>query len=734
MSGSRALRLGAWTTPVIVSILLGFAGYWLLFSTFMVYDDEGYILLSLKNFYIHGGLYDKVYTQYGPIPYLWYGALHQLFGLPFDNVGGRWITLLNWLLTCAACAGLVGRLTRSAVWTTFTFAGTFTQLWVMTSEPIHPGGLICFIVATAVFLGSEALRSRRLVGFAVITAVASGALLLTKINVGIFFLGAVVSWLVVNSAPSSRARLATGIVAAGCVLLPFALMQALIHERWVQQFAFVFASAALGTIFTGKLTAAPAIGLRAVAISASVLAVAIALPIVIVLSSGTTFEGLLEGVILGPLRHPGVYFFPMRWNTGTVLTSVVSLAGCLVVIRNWESAKVRLWVAWVRFFVVAVFLFTPLQFIPVSMAAWTMSYGLSLAWLFVPPVSDKTSASIRFWLSLVLVFQSLHVYPIAGSQVNWATFLWIPLIALGLHDALPSLCAAVNRFSTWFRGMSLIAILVVVVFMSGNLLRIGWNSYHRNPRLGLTGAESLRLTNDQTYTLRTIDENLRAHASLLFSFPGLYSANLWTGLSTPTLSNVTHWFSLLSLSRQQEIIERLAHSPEAAMLVQRDLLDYLARTGFKTEGPLHDWVLQHFEKSVAFGGYEIWVRRGRSIAAFSTARPEPDSPGVLQTLTLTIQSAKKPVSRIDLCNIDQPNLPLISFGSDNAHVNITSCGMDGRPAPDQTSKMGFPFSSSGPALVRLSFSPIQVSSGFNRLLLVLRDSSGNAVQELLVLE
>jgi hypothetical protein len=250
------------------------------------------------------------------------------------------------------------------------------------------------------------------------------------------------------------------------------------------------------------------------------------------------------------------------------------------------------------------------------MAAWTMSYGLSLAWLFVPPVSDKTSASIRFWLSLVLVFQSLHVYPIAGSQVNWATFLWIPLIALGLHDALPSLCAAVNRFSTWFRGMSLIAILVVVVFMSGNLLRIGWNSYHRNPRLGLTGAESLRLTNDQTYTLRTIDENLRAHASLLFSFPGLYSANLWTGLSTPTLSNVTHWFSLLSLSRQQEIIERLAHSPEAAMLVQRDLLDYLARTGFKTEGPLHDWVLQHFEKSVAFGGYEIWVRRGRSIAAF----------------------------------------------------------------------------------------------------------------------
>jgi hypothetical protein len=728
------LRLGAWTTPVIVSILLGFAGYWLLFSTFMVYDDEGYILLSLRNFFLHGELYDKVYTQYGPIPYLWYGTLHQLFGLPFDNVGGRWITLLNWFLTCAACAGLVGRVTRSAIWTTFTFAGTFTQLWVMTSEPIHPGGLICCIIATAVLLGSEALRSRRLVGFAAITAAASAALLLTKINVGIFFLGAVVSWLVVNSAPSSRARLATWIVAGGCVLLPFALMQALIHERWVQQFALVFAIAALGTLFTGKLIADPTVGLRVGTIFALVLAVAIALPIIVILSCGTSLQGLVEGIIRGPLRHPGVYFFPMRWSAGTILTSFGSLACCIGVIRNWESAKVRLGVAWARFLVVAIFLSTPLQLIPVSMAAWTMSYGLSLAWIFVLPVSDKPSASIRFWLGLVLIFQSLHVYPIAGSQVNWATFLWIPLIALGLHDALPSLCASVNRFSGWFRGTTLTVILVIVVFMSGNLLRIGWSGYHRNPRLGLAGAESLRLSNDLTYTLRTINENLRAHASLLFSFPGLYSANLWTELSTPTLSNATHWFSLLSAGRQEEIIERLAQSPEAAMLVQRDLLDYLARSGFRTDGPLHDWVMQHFEKSVSFGGYEIWVRRGRSIAAFSTARPEAGPHGVLQTLTLTLQSTKMPVSRIDLCNIDQPDSPLISFGPENAHVSITKCGMDGRLSPDQTSRTGFPFSSTGPALVRLSFSPIQVSSSFSRLLLVLRDSSGNAVKELLVLE
>ena len=55
---------------VVLAAALAIAGYWLLFTTFMVYDDEGYVLLSLKNFAAHGALYDKVYTQYGPFFYV----------------------------------------------------------------------------------------------------------------------------------------------------------------------------------------------------------------------------------------------------------------------------------------------------------------------------------------------------------------------------------------------------------------------------------------------------------------------------------------------------------------------------------------------------------------------------------------------------------------------------------------------------------------------------------------
>ncbi len=38
-----------------------------MFGGFMGYDDEGYMLVALKGFVNHGELYDRVFTQYGPV-------------------------------------------------------------------------------------------------------------------------------------------------------------------------------------------------------------------------------------------------------------------------------------------------------------------------------------------------------------------------------------------------------------------------------------------------------------------------------------------------------------------------------------------------------------------------------------------------------------------------------------------------------------------------------------------
>ena len=121
---------------------LGTCGYWLLFTQFMVYDDEGYVLWSLHNYFQDGGLYTNVYSQYGPFLYAFYHAIHALFGITFDNETGRLLTLSYWLAATGLAGVFTWKQTRSTFATLTAIALTFGSLLVMINEPIHPGGCL----------------------------------------------------------------------------------------------------------------------------------------------------------------------------------------------------------------------------------------------------------------------------------------------------------------------------------------------------------------------------------------------------------------------------------------------------------------------------------------------------------------------------------------------------------------------------------------------------------------
>lgn len=728
-------RALSWTALAGLAVVLVVAGFWLLFSTFLIYDDEGYVLLSLKNFSLHGGLYDRVYSQYGPFIYLLYDGLHRVFGFAFTNTTGRWITLVNWFGTAVICATLVARQTRSTLWTAFTLAGVFTYLWVMINEPVHPGGLLALLVALGAWLGAEAWAADRIERFAVLSALVGTALAFTKINVGVFFLGAAFTWLAVNTTPPRHGHMLTWLVAAGCAVLPFGLMHSLFDAPWVRLFALVFTGGALALLLAARSVARPVVTLRTWAWFAGALLGATALIAAGALARGTSLRGLLDGVVLEPMKHPGVYFFPMNWRVGTGLLALASLA-----LAAWAARADRLrspafhhFVAAARLAAGGVFLCSPLQIIPTSLAAWGMCYGVTLAWLFVLPLrDDRRGAPVRAWVALVLVFQFLHAYPVAGTQINWGTYLWVPLLALGLHDAAPVWRSWFGQGSLWAGLAGTLAIAGVTITMPYQLAKIGRAHYSTDQPLGVPGAENIRPSNDIVYAVRIMSENLRAHADLLFSFPGLYSANLWTGLPTPTLANATHWFSLLSAARQQEIIDRLAVAPRAALLVQRDVLDYLARTGFPTTGPLHEWLMANYEKAFALDGYEFWIRRGRHIAPLSTAHFSL-ADGADQELVLTLASPARPVTRIELCDFDAPALPLREFTVQNTDFSLQSITLENEataaPAP-----VHFPLTFNGPARLTLRYpgSAAQIVHGHG--LVVLRDAAGAVVAEARVLD
>jgi riboflavin transporter FmnP len=680
---------------VVLAAALAIAGYWLLFTTFMVYDDEGYVLLSLKNFAAHGALYDKVYTQYGPFFYVAYDALHRLLGFAWTNTAGRWITLVNWWGTAAVCALLVGRLTRSALLTAFTGVGVFTYLWVMINEPMHPGGLLGLSVALAAWLGAEAIISRRMLVFAAVTGTIGAAVVLTKINVGVFLLLAAFAWLLLHTPMAARwARWALALL---FVALPFALMHTLFDAAWVRLFALVFGTSMLAVLIGGRPDEPSANGRAWLAfLGAGALTTAVICGLA--LARGTSLHGLLAGVLLDPLRHPSVYFFAFNWRTGAVPALLAGLTVCLLFDRFGDRAGFRRTIAGIRLGLLGVTMLSSLTVISPSLAAFGMSYGVGLAGLLVLPLRRDRLASVRLWLALLLVLQLLHAYPIAGSQLNWGTFLWIPLLVLGVDEAIEVIVEWKGTRSWPVRGIVQGIMVAVAVFMVGQLARIGWINRHSGEPLQLPGAENIVLPDDTAFALRIITENARQHGDMLFSLPGVYSLNLWSGLPTPTLANATHWFSLLSSGQQLSIIARLQADPRPVLIVQRDTLYYLARYGFRASGPLVEFLGRDFERAFEVDDYAFWVRRGRTIAPLSTGRiaSDPAHPGE-HRLELVLAVPRAAVVSLELWTVGTPvRVHRLTLTAANARLEFTPLQDTGTPiGVPQLAAWGSPLPPSG---------------------------------------
>jgi len=671
----RVLQVGA---GIALAAALALAGYWLLFSVFMVYDDEGYVLISLKNFAAGGALYDQVYSQYGPFFFLVGDALHRLTGLAWTNTLARWITLLNWWGTATICAWLVWRFTRSLALTLFTGAVVFAYLWIMVNEPMHPGGWLGLVVALLAWGGAETLASSRWQLFAAAAGATGAAAALIKINVGGCLWLAAAAWLLLHT--PAAARWGRWILALLFACLPFALMHPLLAAPWVRLLALTFVVAMLGVLLVARPVAPVARGrVWLVFLGASALATAMICGLT--LTRGTSLAGLFTGIILDPLKHPGVFSFSFAWRVGAAPSLLVGLAVCLLSVRWGEDERFCRGVAWIRLGLLAAALLSPLKLIPTGLAAFGMSYGVGAAGLLALPLRRTATAPVRLWLALMLGLQLLHAFPIAGSQINWGTFLWIPLLALGVEEAVVVLAEQPRRQFRWLRWAANGVLLAVAIVVAGRLVRAGWGNHQNGEPLRLPGAEDIILPDDTSFALRIMTENACAHGDLLFSLPGVFSFNLWSGLPTPTLANATHWFSLLSPRQQDAILARLDQSPQACLIVQMDTLNYLVDHGFSPRGKLADYVFQTFQPAFEVDHYAFWVRRGRSVAPLSTGtlRPNAGAP-VKQRLELVLATAGDRVAMIELWEMGRPaRSHRLTLSAANATLDVTPVAPTGDP-------------------------------------------------------
>ena len=706
---------------------LGLAGALLLFTTFRTYDDEGYVLFSLAHFARDGGLYTHVYSQYGPFFFLAADAAHRLFGFDFTNTAGRVITLVHWLGAAMLCGHLVWRHTRSAAWSLFALAATFGHLWQMTSEPMHPGGFIVFAVALAAWGGTLFIARAQPRALAVTCGLLGAALVLTKINVGALLIAGAGAWLLLHTSGPRLTRPAALLATTALALLPWALMRSLLPEGWVVVFAVIVSLSALGVVLAalssrGELFPVTAwawcIGTGLTTLAGVVLAAAV---------RGTPPAELLEGVLLAPLRHPGVYSFGVRWRPGATAFAVVSLALCVVALRSRAHPRFAPALAALRLGLAAVAATAWLGWLPLNPLALMMSYGLSCAWLFVLPLSsDETAhraARLRAWLALLALTQALHAYPVGGSQIGWGTFLFAPLLALGAAEAVAVLRQKIAR---WIAP----AALAVAGGIAFALLRVGSTQWRDSEPLGLPGAEALRLEPALATELRVLTVNATAHCDLLFSLPGMFSFNLWTGLPSPTSANVTHWFNLLSSAQQAKVIAQLAAHPRAGLIVERDVLALVTGAGIPVAGPLRDYLYAHFAPAFAAGSHEFWVRRDRTVAPLGTAGVlYRSAPGTAERVRLelcvTPSGPDRRVTRIDWLESGRVRA---TFTAANARAAFEPLRIDGTSTAASAPGWNGPL----PPLARLVLwtdDPAALAPPVRAALFRLRDATGALVAE-----
>ena len=723
-----------WLEAVVLGVataLLVVAATFVMFSAFMYYDDEGYVLLSLRNYAEHGGLYREVYSQYGPFPFVAYHAL-QALGLPLTHTVGRLLTVGTWAGMAIACAAMAGYATRNLIARLAVLAGVFVYLWVMASEPTHPGGLIGLLVALLAVFGYKWIARDRLVAWALLAGGITAALLLTKINIGVFAAFATCTWWALHHRNDSVRQWAPWVLGACTVAMPFALMRPLLGTPWVQDYALVFAGGGLATVLAVAAGATGRVGGRELGVGLAAAGGVAVIVLGAIFLRGTTPAEMLEGVLLGPLRHPASFSLRFVWPPGIRWIAFGSLLAAITasLLRQRDPARVDRAVAYARMVVAALLAIVFARFPGVSPDYLTFGCALPGIWLFVWPLGGASSgaAQPRSWLALLLLGQCLHAFPVPGSQMAWGSFLAIPLVVIGAWDAATWL--AHRPHPGWFarRPVRLtvqVALIALIGALGWSLAKVG-GRYRHGQNLGLSGAEMIRLPDQSSALFRVLTMNAAAHGDLLFSLPGMFSLNLWTDLPTPTKANVTHWFSLLDEARQQAIIDALKAAPRACVIIDRGHVEFLTERSLAPKGRLLAYIESEFETAFTVDRFEFRVHRGRRIEPYllaesrvrAAAADGPHAESTLLTVSLLVPP-RGPIASIELL----PAVSTVKLNATNTRVEVTTLSPRGIAA-GEPQRAAWPLQLVGPSRLSFYYDRERLSPVGNDATIVFRDADG----------
>jgi hypothetical protein len=401
-----------------------------LFSRLPFYDDEGKMLLYTQQLLDGRAMYDQLHFIYGPSFLLLQWLVFSVLRVPLGNDGLRGLALVIWWLSAVLLTGAAWRQTPNFPWrwglAALVWLAAIFHLNVFTNEPGHPQELIALLLAAAFWVAADVRdqsKSLALISLGVI----AGALILTKINVGVFFALALAMALASLGPRPSAFWTSLRILGALAVLaLPTVLMRSRLADGF-WPFCLLITAALLPCCGMAMFGDQPhAFGWRHVLLCGLGLAAGGIVAIGFALSHGNTLAETSWSLVIHPFRgFAGTKFGgPLPLPRLTVIWSLVGAALGVGVLTGVFPRRL-LWP--LRLFACAVIFADALVARSWdSQATWLI---LPLMWLLLTPVEGTELAAKDWFFRLLVAFtaclQALQVFPVPGSQMHMGTLTTI---------------------------------------------------------------------------------------------------------------------------------------------------------------------------------------------------------------------------------------------------------------------------------------------------------------------
>ncbi|MGH7765419.1 MAG: hypothetical protein ACREOM_13490, partial [Candidatus Dormibacteraceae bacterium] len=158
---------------------------------------------------------------------------------------------------------------------------------------------------------------------------------------------------------------------------------------------------------------------------------------------------------------------------------------------------------------------------------------------------------------------------------------------------------------TVWMAPAVLAINVVVFLMSG--VAYGVRFWTEVP-LGLPGAESIRVPQDQAVQLRGLVAAIDRQCSTFVTLPGMDSFYLWTAQEPPTSLRVGPWWLNFVAGIDPSTLRDLEGRPRLCAVKSRAIVDYWLQGRPLPQDPLISFIDLGFVDSGTYGACELLVR------------------------------------------------------------------------------------------------------------------------------